>query len=237
MKARMLYFATFRDLTGIREEELGLADGTTIADLQNRLAQLHPRIKDGLPTAVFAINREFAFPDDLIRDGDEVAIFPPVSGGLDRSSIIVKITEEPLDLNNVLELIVRKTTGAVCVFTGVVRGFTTRNGEQETTSLEYEAYHPMAEIKLKQVADEMKTRWSSIESIVIFQRVGHFEPGTATVAVACSASHRDDGVFEAARFGIDRLKEIVPVWKKEIGPDGEEWVEGEYLPGKGDQGK
>ena len=237
MKARMLYFATFRDLTGIREEELCLPDGTTVVDLHDRLAELHPTIEKGLPTAVFAINREFAFRDDLIHDGDEVAIFPPVSGGVDHPSVTVKITEEPLDLNHVLELIVRQTTGAACVFTGVVRGFTARNSKQETTSLEYEAYHPMAEIKLKQVADEMLARWSSIEGIAIFQRVGHFEPGTATVAVACSASHRDDGVFEAARFGIDRLKEIVPVWKKEVGPNGEEWVEGEYFPGKGDQGE
>jgi molybdopterin converting factor subunit 1 len=237
MKVRMLYFASFRDLTGVREEELSLPEGTTIAILHDQLAKLHPTIKEGLPTAVFAINREFAFQDDLIHDGDEVAIFPPVSGGVDRPSIVVKITEEPLDLNNVLELVVRPTTGAACVFTGVVRGFTARKDEQETVFLEYEAYQPMAEMKLKQVADEMLKRWSSIEAIAIIQRVGHFKPGTATVAVACSASHRDEGVFEAARFGIDRLKEIVPVWKKEIGPSGEEWVEGEYLPGIDDREK
>jgi molybdopterin converting factor subunit 1 len=236
MKIRILYFATFRDLAGVREENLSIPEGATIEILQDHLAKLHPPIEDGLATAVFAINREFAFSDDLIRDGDEVAIFPPVSGGMDGPSIIVKIVQEPLDLNAVLELIIRPTTGAACVFTGMVRGLTTRGKEQETAYLEYEAYQPMAEDKLKQVAIEIKERWNSIEGIAILQRVGKFMPGTPTVAVACSASHRDSGVFEAARYGIDRLKEIVPVWKKEVSSNGEEWVEGEYLPGKEDQG-
>lgn len=236
MKVRMLYFATFRDLAGVREEELLLPEEATIAILQEHLAKIHPAIEAGLPTAVFAINREFAFIDDPIVDGDEVAIFPPVSGGVDRPSIVVRITEEPLDLNAVLELLIHPTTGAACVFTGVVRGLTSRDKKQETAYLEYEAYQPMAEDKLKQIAVEMNERWSSLEGIVIIQRIGHFAPGTATVAVACSASHRDRGVFEAARYGIDRLKEIVPVWKKEVSPDGEQWVEGPYLPGEEDRG-
>jgi molybdopterin converting factor subunit 1 len=237
MKVKILYFATFRDLTGVHEEELLLPEGITIAILQEHLVKLHSAIGEGLPTAVFAINREFAFPGDLIVDGDEVAIFPPVSGGVDRPSVVVKITEEPLDLNAVLELIIQPTTGAACVFAGVVRGLTSRDKKQETAYLEYEAYQPMAEDKLKQVAFEMNERWSSLDGIAIIQRIGHFTPGIATVAVACSASHRDRGVFEAAQYGIDRLKEIVPVWKKEVGPGGEQWVEGTYLPEVKDRGK
>jgi len=85
-----------------------------------------------------------------------------------------------------------------------------------------------------QVADEIRSQWPSVEGIVIIQRVGRLEPGTPTVLIACSAAHRDTGAFEAARYGIDRLKEIVPVWKKEISPDGETWVEGDYHPQKGD---
>jgi molybdopterin converting factor subunit 1 len=236
MNIKMLYFATFRDLAGVREENLSIPEGATIEILQDHLAERHPFIEQGLQTAVFAINREFAFPEDLIHDGDEVAIFPPVSGGADEPSIIVRMTREPLDLNAVLESIVQPTTGAVCIFTGVVRGLTTLGEEQETAYLEYEAYQTMAEDKLRQVAIEIKERWNSIEGITIIQRVGKFIPGTPTVAVACSASHRDRGVFEAARYGIDRLKEIVPVWKKEVSTNGEEWVEGEYLPGKEDRG-
>ena len=92
----------------------------------------------------------------------------------------------------------------------------------------------MAEGKLKQVADEIRDRWPAIEGIAIIQRIGHLDAGTPTVAIACSAGHRNSGVFEAARYGIDRLKQIVPVWKKEVGPDGEVWIEGEYIPQPGE---
>ena len=107
----------------------------------------------------------------------------------------------------------------------------------QTTYLEYEAYIPMAETKMKQVADEIRERWPSVEGIAIVQRIGRLDPGTPTVLIACSAAHRDTGVFEAARYGIDRLKEIVPVWKKEVGPNGQEWIEGGYRPSVADQGK
>jgi molybdopterin synthase catalytic subunit len=92
----------------------------------------------------------------------------------------------------------------------------------------------MAETKLRQVAEEIRQRWPQVEGIAIVQRIGKLLPGTPTVLIACSAAHRDTGVFEAARYGIDRLKEIVPIWKKEVGPDGEEWIEGNYVPVEGD---
>jgi molybdopterin synthase catalytic subunit len=112
----------------------------------------------------------------------------------------------------------------------MVRGLTSRENPHETIYLEYEAYRPMAEAKMQQVADEIRSRWSSVEGIAIIQRIGRLEPGTPTVLIACTAAHRDTGVFEAARYGIDRLKEIVPVWKKEVGPQGQSWVEGAYYP-------
>ena len=87
---------------------------------------------------------------------------------------------------------------------------------------------------VRQVADEIRSRWPTIEGIAIVQRIGRLYPRTPTVLIACTAAHRDTGVFEAARYGIDRLKEIVPVWKKEVGPNGEEWIEGDYLPGPGE---
>jgi molybdopterin synthase catalytic subunit len=92
----------------------------------------------------------------------------------------------------------------------------------------------MAEAKMKQVAEEIRLRWPAVQGIAIVQRVGHLFPMTPTVIIACTAAHRDTGVFEAARYGIDRLKEIVPVWKKEVGLQGEEWIEGEYIPGQDD---
>ena len=143
--------------------------------------------------------------------------------------LVIAITEAELDLNELLEKITLSSTGAAAIFTGIVRGETVREG-RETTSLEYEAYAPMAEAKMRQIATEIRERWPIIEGIAIVQRVGKLMPRTPTVLIACTAAHRDSGVFEAARYGIDRLKEIVPVWKKEIGPSGEEWVEGHYIP-------
>lgn len=87
---------------------------------------------------------------------------------------------------------------------------------------------------MRQVAEEIRERWPVVEGIAIVQRIGRLEPQTPTVLVACTAAHRDDGVFEAARYGIDRLKEIVPIWKKEVSPTGAEWVEGEYTPKPGE---
>ncbi|NOH03489.1 MAG: molybdenum cofactor biosynthesis protein MoaE [Chloroflexi bacterium] len=144
------------------------------------------------------------------------------------------IAEAEIDLNDLLAKITLPSTGATAIFTGMVRGVTSRGDAHETEYLEYESYIPMAEAKMKQVADEIRVRWSSVEGIAIVQRIGKLYPKTPTVLIACTAAHRDTGVFEAARYGIDRLKEIVPIWKKEVGPDGQEWVEGDYIPKPGE---
>jgi molybdopterin synthase catalytic subunit len=148
---------------------------------------------------------------------------------------IFSITEAELDINDLLAQITLTGTGAAAIFTGMVRGETGRDDPHETVYLEYEAYVPMAEAKMKQVAEEIRQKWPTVEGIAIVQRVGRLYPKTPTVLIACTAAHRDTGVFEAARYGIDRLKEIVPVWKKEVGPGGEEWVEGDYLPNSKDR--
>ena len=144
------------------------------------------------------------------------------------------ITESEIDLNDLLAKISIESTGAAAIFTGMVRGVTSRDIPHETEYLEYEAYIPMAEEKMKQVAEEIRERWPVIQGIAIVQRIGRLYPKTPTVLIACTAAHRDTGVFDAARYGIDRLKEIVPIWKKEIGPDGEKWVEGVYIPKPGE---
>ena len=146
---------------------------------------------------------------------------------------IYSITEEELDLNTLLDQITLPSTGAAAIFGGMVRGRTERGEPHETEYLEYEAYKPMAEAKMKQVANEIRACWDTIEGIAIVQRIGRLYPRTPTVFIACTSAHRDTGVFDAARYGIDRLKEIVPVWKKEIGPEDEEWAEGTYIPVKG----
>ena len=182
-----------------------------------------------------SINREFALDEDLVPADAEVAFFPPVSGGVEAEfPTIFRIPEDALDLDDLVAQITLPTTGAACIFSGMVRGVTTRGEAHDTAYLEYEAYEPMAEAKMAQVAREIRERWPIVEGIAIVQRIGRLDPGTPTVLIACSAAHRDTGVFEAARYGIDRLKEIVPVWKKEVGPGGEAWVEGDYIPKPGE---
>jgi molybdopterin synthase catalytic subunit len=147
---------------------------------------------------------------------------------------IFSITEEEIDLNDLLAKITMTSTGAAAIFAGMVRGETKRGDSHRTEYLEYEAYVPMAEAKMKQVADEIRARWPIVEGIAIVQRIGRLYPKTPTVLIACTAAHRDTGVFDAARYGIDRLKEIVPIWKKEVSPGREFWVEGEYTPKAGE---
>jgi molybdopterin synthase catalytic subunit len=235
---KVLFFATLKEVAGSTQTVIELPEKATVADLKIHLTERIPNIKDALPNAVVSVNQDYAEDDVVIPDGAEIAIFPPVSGGAEPPSLTA-ITEDPLDLNALLNPIILPTTGAACLFIGTVRSITTRVNPHlpfasfETNYLEYEAYKPMAEAKLRQIADEIRQHHPDIEGISIVQRVGKLDPGTPTVMVACSASHRDKGVFEAARYGIDRLKQIVPVWKKEISPDGATWIEGEYVPQPG----
>jgi len=147
---------------------------------------------------------------------------------------IFSITEDNLDIDAVLMSITLPSTGAAAIFTGMVRGVTARGEPHNTQYLQYEAYKPMAEEKMAQVTGEIREKWPTIQGIAIIQRIGRLTPGTPTIVVACTAPHRDTGVFEAARYGIDRLKEIIPIWKKEVGENGEEWIEGKYIPRPGE---
>lgn len=152
---------------------------------------------------------------------------------MDSYPTIILLTENEFDLNEILHKLTLPSTGAVVFFTGVVRGESKREN-RETIFLEYEAYKEMAEEKMGQIATEIYQKWPDIQGVAILQRIGKLLSGQPTTLVACSAAHRDEHVFEAARYGIDRLKQIVPVWKKEIGPSGEEWVDGGYIPKEGE---
>lgn len=230
MRIRVKLFATLRDRLGANQTEVDLPDEATVSVLLDRLTVAQPKLAPSLPTCLVAVNQEFAFGSTPIRAGDEVALFPPVSGGATFPEIF-RVTDGAIDLNELVAAVTLPSTGAVCTFTGTVRGVSAGAGrDHETTQLHYEAYTPMAEAKLQQVAGEIRARWPDVQGIALVQRIGHLKVGEFTVLIAVSAGHRDQGVFEAARYGIDRLKEIVPVWKKEIGPQGEQWVEGHYQP-------
>ncbi len=237
MKVNVLLFATLKDIVGRQRLTLALSEPqATVADVRTALLALHPQIEANLNAAIAAVNQEYAFAEDPVRDGDEVAFFPPVSGGSAQYPEIFRLAGEPLDVNELVASITVPATGAVCVFSGMVRGETNVEGHVAATqSLEYEAYEPMALAKMRQVAEEIRQQWPLVQGIAIVQRVGKLEVGQNTILIACSSGHRDQGCFEAARYGIDRLKEIVPVWKKEFRPDGSSWVEGHYLPTASDR--
>jgi molybdopterin synthase catalytic subunit len=152
----------------------------------------------------------------------------------DKFTTIVAIVDHEIDINLILSKVTYSSTGAACIFSGIVRGVTTRGLPRQTSHLEYEAYAKMAETKMLQIAQEIRSRWNDVEGIAMVQRTGKIFPGTISVIIICTSPHRDSGIFEAAHYGIDRLKEVVPIWKKEVGSAGEEWIEGDYLPQKGD---
>ena len=231
MKVKLLFFANLKNIISKSRIDLTLPDGANVLQLREILLGSYPQLKEVLPNVIVSINQEFAFDEDLIPEGAEIAFFPPVSGGSDTR---VAISEDPIDINSLLSEATRNTTGAAAIFTGIIRGETTRGKPFTTIGLEYESYIPMAEAKLNQIADEIRKTWDQIETIILIQRIGYMDSGTPTVVVICTSSHRDSGIFEAAKYGIDRIKQIVPVWKKEIGPDGDVWIEGEYFPKKGE---
>lgn len=231
MRVEVLLFATLKDAAGQNRLSVTLPDGATVGDVKRAVTALYPIIEAHIEAAIAAVNQEYAFASDAVHDGDEVAFFPPVSGGEGGYPEILRLADEPFSADELIAAITIPATGAVCVFSGMVRGETARAGEQiQTEHLEYEAYEPMALAKMRQVAAEIRERWPLVQGIAIVQRVGRLEVGQNTILIACSSGHRDQGCFEAARYGIDRLKEIVPVWKKEVRPDGAAWVEGAYHP-------
>jgi len=232
-RAKVLFFANLREKTGVREAEIEFPLGTTVSEIKKRLLEMYPGLAPNMDTIIVAMNHEFAFDENPVPDGAEIALFPPVSGGEEFPTIIALVDQE-IDINQLVEQITSSSTGAACIFSGIVRAVTTRGTPRQTDQLEYEAYRVMAEQKMKQIAEEIRLRWKDVEGIAMVQRTGVLPPGKVSVVIACTSSHRDAGIFEAAHYGIDRLKEIVPIWKKEVSSDKAEWIEGKYIPHRGE---
>lgn len=236
-RVTVLFFANLRELVGKKEVQVEIAPDAKVGDLKKQIVDLFPGLGPHMESTLVSVNKEYGFDEDVIPSGAEVAFFPPVSGGGDEQEnypTLLMVQEGELDLNQMVQQITTGRTGAACIFTGMVRAITEQGNPHRTEYLEYQAYQEMAEEQLNKVAQEIRLKWPVVEGIAIIQRIGHLDAGTPTVAIACSAGHRDSGVFEAARYGIDRLKQIVPIWKKEVGPDGEMWIEGDYHPQPGE---
>lgn len=237
ISVKVLFFASIKERTGVKETQLQLPENVDVGSFKLLLAERYPEVAASLNSVIISINREFAFDVDPIPEGAEIAVFPPVSGGNESQETlptVICVTENAIDFEKLISQVTLPTTGAACIFSGMVRGVTTLKDVRETLYLEYEAYHQMAESKMWQVVEEIREQWPAVIGIAMVQRLGRLDPGTPTVLIVCTAAHRNTGVFEAAKYGIDRLKEIVPVWKKEVSPHGEMWVEGDYFPKQGE---
>jgi MoaE-MoaD fusion protein len=234
IQIQLKFFATARDLFGRKSDEVTLPAGLSVGELAAWLCQNYAVSADRLDGMIFARNHDFVESGELIQTGDEIGIFPPVSGGSeDLPPTITSLTDKTISVDEYSARIVAPHTGAAVVFTGFVRGVSPGTEHPATDRLEYEAYEPMAIKKMQVICQEIRQKWPAVYGIYMVQRVGDLLPMDVAVAIGVSCGHRGEGAFEAARYGIDRLKEIVPVWKKEVGPDGEEWVEGSFHPGAG----
>ena len=198
-------FAGLRERAGWSQRELDVA---SVAEVWQAL-----ELGDEPEGLLYAVNREYADRGQKLHDGDEVALIPPVSGGAFR------VTEAPLSLEAVAAEVADERAGAVATFTGTVRR---QSRGREVTHLEYEAYAEMAEDVMARLAGDLEARYD-LCSIAIHHRVGRLEVGEASVVIAVSAPHRQDALA-ACKDAIDRLKETVPLWKKEVYEGGEEWV-------------
>jgi molybdopterin synthase catalytic subunit len=238
MRFEIRLFATLKDRAGQDRISVTVSDSASVLDLLQTTAEAYPDLAAALPTALVAVNMAYASPDTTLKPGDEIAFFPPVSGGEEKSKAYptyFSVTTEKIDLSQIHEHLVKPEIGSITTFTGYVRGQTEREGLPASTRfLEYESYEEMAISKMSQIVEEIWERWPLVRGVAIVQRVGKLDVGQVTTIVACAAAHRDQGSFEAARYGIDRLKEIVPVWKREVDDKNAFWVEGDYRPTEAD---
>jgi MoaE-MoaD fusion protein len=212
----VLYFAAARERAGLAREEFSTAPSTVGALLEEVCAR-HPTLQPLLPHLRVAVNQEFTSPEQPVPDGAEVALIPPVAGG--SGSPLFKVVDRPLALDEVVRAVSTTGHGGVVTFTGAVRD---HSHGKRVLRLEYEAYAPMAEKKLAEIGQEIQTRWPGIR-VAIVHRTGTLEPGEAAVVIAASAPHRKEA-FLACEYAIDRLKQDVPIWKKEFFEGGEVWV-------------
>jgi len=217
MNVKILYFAMLRERRGASQEMVELPDGGDVAMALAVIAKQHPQVAPLLPRAQVAVNQVVVAATAPLSEGDELALIPPVSGG---STTRIAVRDVPLALDEVIAAVTSGERGGLVTFSGLVR----RNGRiPDVIRLEYEAYREMAERVLAEIADEIERELPGAR-VAVHHRVGSLAVGEAAVVVAAAAPHRAEA-FTACRAAIDRLKSRAPIWKKEIGESGAEWIE------------
>jgi molybdopterin converting factor subunit 1 len=213
-------FATLRERAGGAEFAREFPEGTTVAEMWLALKREFPALGGHRDSIGFAVNQEYVEGDFRPRAGDEVAFIPPVSGGADAAWVgPITIAHGPIDVAALERAAAHPAAGAIVTFAGTTRQ---ENAGRRVIRLEYEAYEPMALNEMRKIAREAGQRWPIVR-VAIAHRVGVVDIGETSVAIAVAAAHRAEA-FDACRFAIDRLKEIVPIWKKEYFEGGELWI-------------
>ena len=217
MRVQVLLFAGLREAVGQKQIFLELPDDASLAELMAALGAEHPAVAAYRGRLVISVNAVRAALDRVLRDGDEVALLPPVSGGSGRRR---QVTEQPLSMDALIAEVTGEAMGGLVTFTGIVRD---HSRGQSIDHLEYEAYGEMAERELDAIGRQVEQRWPEVR-YAVSHRVGRLAIGEPAVMIAVAAPHRP-AAFEACRFIIDTLKQTVPIWKKEFATSGAYWVE------------
>lgn len=234
MLQKIHLFASLKDAAKTSQIELEIPDGATVAQLLEAVAREFPALEPWLPHCRVALNEEYAANSQIVRDGDEIALIPPVSGGT--QTPFVAVVERELSLDEVVKAVQAEkggNAGAICTFLGVVRQNSRDlegNRRDDIEFLDYEAYAPMAQREMRKIALEASQKWDA--SVALTHRIGRLEVGEASVAIATATAHRGAS-FEACRYVIEELKKRVPVWKRETARDGFWWVEGVAVENSG----
>ena len=236
MQVRVLYLGMLKDIAGRDREVAEVAEGARLRDLVAMLEKGTPRLQDFRGSIALAINYEYAPAEAELRDGDEVALLPPVSGGkVDQHSTAeaslplisehASLVGEPIQPAAVLSTIKDSGAGALAIFDGMVRN---QSRGRRTLHLDYTAYEPMALAQMEQLAQQALTTFP-IRDVRLVHRLGRLQIGESSVYIAVSSAHRA-AAFDACRWLIDTLKKTVPIWKKEYFVDGAVWADGEPFP-------
>ena len=211
----MHFFALYRERAGRNQLSLELVPDATVSQMVDEIRVLFPGLAPPAVDIVVAVNTEYANPNLVLRDGDDIALIPPVSGG----QTMIEITRHPLKPEEVTAKVRKDTNGAVVTFLGTTRLFAEG---KVVLYLEYEAYEEMALQEMGKIRQEIQSEWN-IEDIAISHRIGRVDIGQISLVVAVASPHRKDA-FYSCHQAVDRIKETVPIWKKEFFEDGYHWV-------------